>query len=141
MCALSSLTTQPETVEVKEMNVLDALKVVLKTALVNDGLSRGLHECAKALDQKTAKLCCLATDCDNPEYTKLVKALCEEGSVPLIQVDTGKQLGEYCGLCKINEEGEATKVVRCSCAVVTEFGDADSQAYNVLMDYIKTQAK
>jgi small subunit ribosomal protein S12e len=127
-----------EEVEVKEMNVLEALQQVLKNALIHDGLSRGLHECAKALDQKTAKLCCLASDCDNPEYTKLVKALCEEGGVHLLMVDTGKQLGEYCGLCKINEEGEATKVVRCSCAVVTEFGE-ESQAFTVLMDFLKTQ--
>lgn len=94
--------------------------------------------CAKALDQKTAKLCCLASDCDNPEYTKLVKALCEEGGVHLLMVDTGKQLGEYAGLCKINEAGEATKVVRCSCAVVTEFGE-ESQAFAVLMGFLKTQ--
>ena len=42
-------TTEPvvaaaEEVEVKEMGVLDALKEVLKNALVHDGLSRGLHE-------------------------------------------------------------------------------------------------
>mmetsp|Transcript_74013 Transcript_74013/g.149128 ORF Transcript_74013/g.149128 Transcript_74013/m.149128 type:complete len:143 (+) Transcript_74013:69-497(+) len=127
-----------EEIEVKEMGVIDALREVLKNALVADGLSRGLHECAKALDQKQAKLCCLASDCDNPEYTKLVKALCEEGGVHLIMVDTGKQLGEYCGLCKVNAEGEATKVVRCSCAVVTEFG-VESQAFTVLMEYLKTQ--
>ena len=137
-------TTAPaaeETVEVKELNVLDALKIALKTALVYDGLRRGLHECAKALDQKQGLLCCLAKDCDNPEYKELVKALCNEGKVPLVEVETGKQLGEYCGLCKINEEGEATKVVRCSCAVVTKFGEEDSQAYNVLMDYVKSQEK
>jgi small subunit ribosomal protein S12e len=127
-----------EEVEVKEMGVLDALKQVLKTALVHDGLSRGLHECAKALDQKQAKLCCLATDCDNPEYTKLVRALCEEGGVHLLMVDTGKQLGEYAGLCKLNEDGEAVKVVRCSCAVVTEFGE-ESQAHAVLTEFFKNQ--
>mmetsp|Transcript_59374 Transcript_59374/g.134405 ORF Transcript_59374/g.134405 Transcript_59374/m.134405 type:complete len:143 (-) Transcript_59374:272-700(-) len=127
-----------EVVEVKEMNVLDALKQVLKNALVHDGLRRGLHECAKALDMKTAKLCCLAKDCDNPEYTKLVRALCEEGGVHLLEVDTGKQLGEYAGLCKINDEGEATKVVRCSCAVVTEFGE-ETQAFSVLMDFLNNQ--
>merc|ERR1719378_550911 len=82
--------------EIAEMNVLDALKEVLKKALVHDGLCRGLHECAKSLDKHTAKLCCLAKDCDNPEYTKLVRALCEEGGVNLVMVDTGKQLGEWC---------------------------------------------
>ena len=127
-------------VEVQEMSVLDALKDVLKRALIHGGLKRGLREVAKALDSRTAKLCCLAKDCDNPEYTKLVRALCEEGGVNLVMVDTGKQLGEWCGLCKIDEEGEATKVVRCSCAVITEFGE-ESQALNVLLEFLKDQAK
>eukprot|EP00616_Rhizochromulina_sp_CCMP1243_P017456 CAMPEP_0118973482 /NCGR_PEP_ID=MMETSP1173-20130426/10236_1 /TAXON_ID=1034831 /ORGANISM="Rhizochromulina marina cf, Strain CCMP1243" /LENGTH=150 /DNA_ID=CAMNT_0006923149 /DNA_START=51 /DNA_END=503 /DNA_ORIENTATION=+ len=135
-----------EEVEVQEMGVLDALRDVLKNALVHDGLRRGLHECAKALDQQSAcgvpeqvvKLCCLASDCDSKEYTTLVRALCEEGSVHLVTVDTGKQLGEWCGLCKIDENGEATKVVRCSCAVVTDFGE-ESRALSVLMDFIKNQ--
>lgn len=36
-------TASPE-VEVKEISVLDALKEVLKKALIFDGLRRGLHE-------------------------------------------------------------------------------------------------
>ena len=97
-----------------------------------------LTRCAKALDTKAAKLCCLAKDCDNAEYTKLVQALCEEGSVNLIMVETGKALGEMCGLCKIDENGEATKVVRCSCAVVTDFGE-EGRALDVLLEYLKNQ--
>lgn len=34
----------PEVTEVKEISVLDALKEVLKKALIFDGLRRGLHE-------------------------------------------------------------------------------------------------
>merc|ERR1712146_215330 len=121
-----------------ELGVLDALKEGLKKALVHDGLRRGLHECAKTLDTKTAKLCCLAKDCDNAEYTKLVQALCEEGSINLVMVDTKKQLGEWCGLCKIDENGEATKAVGCSCAVITDFGD-EGRALDVLLEYLKNQ--
>jgi hypothetical protein len=48
---------QPEEVEVSAdasksgMTVEDALRDVLKRALVHDGLARGLRECAKALDR------------------------------------------------------------------------------------------
>ena len=126
-------------VEVAEMSVLDALRDVLKRALIHGGLKRGLREVAKALDSRTAKLCCLAKDCDNAEYSNLVRALCDEGGVSLVMVDEGKQLGEWAGLCKINEEGEATSVVRCSAACVTEFGE-DTRALSVLLTYLKAQA-
>ncbi|CAM9112392.1 unnamed protein product [Hapterophycus canaliculatus] len=128
-------TSSPE-VEVKEISVLDALKEVLKKALIFDGLRRGLHECAKVLDRGSARLCCLAKDCDNPEYTQLVRALCDEGNVHLIMVDTRQELGQWAGLCKIGAEGEATKIVPCSCAVVTDYGE-QTQALNVLLEHLK----
>mmetsp|Transcript_4032 Transcript_4032/g.5611 ORF Transcript_4032/g.5611 Transcript_4032/m.5611 type:complete len:143 (-) Transcript_4032:88-516(-) len=131
-------TGAAEVVEVEEMSVLDALKDVLKKALIHDGLRRGLHECAKALDRHAARLCCLAKDCDNPEYVSLVKALCEEGGVHLIMVDSRQQLGEMAGLCKLDVDGTVKKTVNCSCAVVTDFGE-DSQALNILLDYLKKQ--
>ncbi|KAH9447975.1 hypothetical protein MJO28_011530 [Puccinia striiformis f. sp. tritici] len=40
-----------------QMSVDDALKKVLKTALVHDGLAQGLRESAKALDKRQAHLC------------------------------------------------------------------------------------
>lgn len=125
-------------VEVHEMSVIDALKEVLKKALIHGGLRRGLREVAKALDSRQAKLCFLSKDCDNAEYSRLVRALCEESGVNLVMVDEGKQLGEWAGLCKIDRDGEATKVVRCSAAAVVEFGE-DTHALAVLLNYLKTQ--
>lgn len=69
-----------------EMNVYTALQEVLKTALVSDGLARGLHECAKALDKRQAHLCVLANNCDEPGYVKLVEALCAEHGINLLRV-------------------------------------------------------
>ncbi len=126
-------------VEVEEMSVLDALKEVLKKALIHDGLRKGLHECAKALDRRSARLCCLAKDCENEEYKKLIRALCSEGEVSLISVDSGKELGAWCGLAKLDSDGQVKKAVRCSCAVITEFGE-ESRALEVLLEYLKNQA-
>lgn len=82
------------------MSVLDALKGVLKIALIHDGLARGLREASKALDRRQAHMCVLNEACEEEAYKKLVVALCGEHKIPLIKVPDGKQLGEWSGLCK-----------------------------------------
>merc|ERR1739836_336874 len=121
-----------------EMSVLDALKEVLQKAMIHGGLKKGLHECAKALDRRSARLCCLAKDCENEEYKKLIRALCAEGDVKVIMVDSGKELGAWCGLAKLNDDGSVKKAVRTSVAVVTDFGE-ETRALSVLLDYLKKQ--
>jgi len=118
------------------LDVLTALKEVLKKALIHDGLARGLHECAKALDKRQAHLCVLAANVTEPAYTKLVEALCAEHDINLIMVPEAKQLGEWAGLCKIDKQGKPRKVVGCSCVVVKDFGPK-SEALNFLLDHLK----
>lgn len=62
------------------------------------------------LPQGEAQLCILAEDCNQPDYKKLIEALCAEQSVNLISVPEQQTLGQWAGLCKIDSEGEARKV-------------------------------
>merc|ERR1711973_541430 len=68
----------------------------------------------------------------------LKEALSMEHEIPLITVDDGQKLGEWAGLCKIDKEGEARKIVRCSCVVIKDWGKP-SQAQEFLEDHIKKQ--
>ena len=82
------------------MSTLEALKGVLKLALIHDGLARGLREASKALDRRQAHMCVLNEGCEEEAYKKLVVALCGEHNIPLIKVPDGKMLGEWAGLCE-----------------------------------------
>ncbi|XP_040612555.1 40S ribosomal protein S12-like [Mesocricetus auratus] len=112
------------------MDINTALQEVLKTALIHDGLARGICEAAKALDKRQAYFCVLASNCDEPMYVKLVEALSAEHLINLIKVDD-KKLGEWVGLCKIDRERKPRKVVGCSCVVVKDYGK-ESQAKDVI---------
>ena len=120
------------------MDINTAIQEVLKAALIHDGLARGLHESAKALDKRQALLCVLADNCDEPMYKKLVQALCQEHQIPLIKVDNNQKLGEWAGLCKLDAEGKARKVVRCSSVVVRDWGK-EGPAHDVIKEYMKSQ--
>ena len=78
----------------------------------------------------------LAEDCNQPDYKKLIEALCAEHNVSLISVPENKGLGEMAGLARIDAEGNARKVVGCSCAVITDYGE-ESEGLAILQEYLK----
>ncbi|KAB2027743.1 hypothetical protein ERO13_D05G053200v2 [Gossypium hirsutum] len=105
------------------IDINTALPLVVRKSQAHGGLARGLHEAAKAIEKHNAHLCVLADDCDQPDYVKLVKALCADHNVKVLRAPSAKALGEWAGLCKIDSEGKARKVVGCSCVVVKDYGE------------------
>ncbi|MBA0852965.1 hypothetical protein Goshw_011917 [Gossypium schwendimanii] len=105
------------------MDINTALPLVIRKSKAHSGLARGLHEAAKAIEKHNAHLCVIADGCDQPDYVKLVKALCADHNVKMLRAPSAKALGEWAGLCKIDSEGKARKVVGCSCVVVKDYGE------------------
>ena len=173
-----------EEVSNEPMDLMGAVQMVLKKALAEDGLHRGLREACKvrirrstvpyrpvsgvaahipstaeslgfivhptltipppfpspsiqAIESRKALLCVMAQDCDQADYTKLIQALCNEVNVHLIRVPEAVKLGEWAGLCKLDAEGTARKVVKCSCVVVSDFGD-ESEGLTILQEFLKS---
>ena len=96
----------------------------------------------RALDRHAGRLCFLAKDCNSAEYTTLVQALAAESGINVISVPTGKELAAWCGLAKLTAEGEVRKVPKCSCAVITDFGETSDALLAVQkhVDMLKGQA-
>lgn len=55
-----------------------------------------------------------------------------------VTIENNKTLGELAGLYKLNAEGEAIRVVGCSAALVTDFGE-DTEALKVLKSNIASR--
>lgn len=96
--AAAAETPAPAPALGEPMDIMTALQIVLRKSLAHGGLARGLHEGAKVIEKCTAKLCVLAEDCDQPDYVKLVKALCEDNHIDLVTVPNAKTLGEWAGV-------------------------------------------
>lgn len=86
LCRDDVAAAAPVAVSTGPMDLNVAIQEVLKTALIHDGLARGLHECTKALDKRQAHLCVLANNCDEQNYVRLIEALCAEHGINLIKV-------------------------------------------------------
>ena len=100
------------------------------------GIVKGLNQVGKSLDTKQAYLCILATDCDDPKYKKTITALAKQNKIPLIEVESRQELGEWLGQCKYDKAGVARKVRGASSAAIKEYGE-QSEALTFLEHYIK----
>jgi len=114
--------------------------VVLKKAAHFDGLAKGLREVCRAIVKKQLFFVVLADDCTESKYKDLVKALCAENKVSIIDVPEQKTLGEWVGLCKYDKQNKIRKKLRCTSVAVRDFG-VESEELNFVLNYIKETQK
>lgn len=93
---------EPAAIIPEDMDLLTALELTLRKARAHGGVVRGLHESAKLIEKRVAQLCVLAEDCNQPDYVKLVKALCADHNINLLTVPSAKTLGEWAGVSSLD---------------------------------------
>lgn len=120
-----------------ELDISTAVRGVIKRARKVDGVVKGARECVKTIDRGEARLCILASDCEEEQLKKLVRALCKSNNVNLVEVDSRQDLGEWTGLeRKVAPNGDLKKQVACSVAVIKNFGQESSEL-DFLMESFK----
>jgi small subunit ribosomal protein S12e len=125
-----------DNVDVQPNDVEDALRIVLRKSLEANGLVRGLSEVARALDRRTAHLCILAEDCEDPQYKKLIEALCRQNNIDIITVKQRSELATWAGLAKVSRDGSVKKVFKCSSVAICDFGER-TKALDLLLEKLK----
>ena len=118
-----------------------ALREVLKSAYIENGVALGLSQTIKALDNDQILFqplfCILAENCDNAVYKNLIQALCHKRQIPILIAPDWMQLGKYAGLCKLDAKGKM-RVVKCSSIVVCDWGK-EGPAHDFIREHFKQQ--
>jgi len=70
----------------EELEINSAIQHVLKEAMFQDGVIKGLNEVCKVIDRNQAQLCILAEDCSEDLYKRLVRTLCQANNVPILEI-------------------------------------------------------
>ncbi|ETW51494.1 hypothetical protein PFMALIP_00470 [Plasmodium falciparum MaliPS096_E11] len=74
-----------------------------------------------------------------PAYKKLITTLCAEKNIPLFMVQNdSKDLGHWAGLFKLDNEGNARKIIGASSVAVVDFGE-DSAEKDFLLSQNQTK--
>eukprot|EP00918_Siedleckia_nematoides_P037369 GHVU01081013.1.p1 GENE.GHVU01081013.1~~GHVU01081013.1.p1 ORF type:complete len:147 (+),score=44.08 GHVU01081013.1:330-770(+) len=136
--ALEVVQEEEEDTKVEDLD--NAVRVVLKKALANGSLVRGIHETAKALEAKKVQVCFLSSEVDDANYTKLIQALCKANQVPCLEAPERKKLGQWAGLCRVDEDGKPRKTVAASVVAVTDYGEPN-EGLSFLENHLKTLAE
>lgn len=86
---------------------------VIQSTVSTRNAVMGLKESVRAVAQGNSEVLFLAGDVSEAAYKQLVEAICRENKTPLINVDSKEILGQWCGLAKLDEEGEVVKARSC----------------------------
>ena len=130
-----------------EQELIPNLQKVLVSADINNNLVRGLRQSCQAIEtnfsmtgDQRAALCVLAKDVDDQDYQKLIRALSKDRNVPLLEVDSKTDLGQWSGLCKYDQTETARKIRPCGVLVITVYPADQQAAVEIIQQHLESQS-
>eukprot|EP01057_Protomagalhaensia_wolfi_P001249 Protomagalhaensia_wolfi_Nauph_80__1248@NODE_1736_length_1371_cov_205_636637_g1351_i0_p2_GENE_NODE_1736_length_1371_cov_205_636637_g1351_i0NODE_1736_length_1371_cov_205_636637_g1351_i0_p2_ORF_typecomplete_len152_score43_03Ribosomal_L7Ae/PF01248_26/2_4e13RNase_P_pop3/PF08228_11/0_014_NODE_1736_length_1371_cov_205_636637_g1351_i08021257 len=138
--AVEGQTMVMDIMEEPVTNLEDAIEKALKVASIDSGVKIGCSQVMRAMEAERAHCVFLATNIEEESIVRAVTLLAKAKKVPVIQVPDSKELGRWAGLCKIDREGQARKIVPASCVAITNYSMA-SPAFEYLQKHIESLKK
>ena len=80
--------------EITQEKAYESIELAKKTGKIK----KGTNEVTKAVERGVAKLVAVAKDISPQEIIMHLKPLCEEKSIPFVEVDSKEELGAAAGL-------------------------------------------
>lgn len=102
------------------------MQAVIQSALITRSAKLGLKEVARMVAQGQAAACVLATDVSEKEYKSVIQGLCRETKTPLLEVDSKETLGLWCGLSKVDDEGEVVRARSCGVMAIRNIPNTEA---------------
>ena len=99
---------------------------VINSSVNSRTAKKGLKEAARTIAQGHAEVVFLATDVNEKEFINLIENLCKEQKTALINVDSKEILGQWCGLSKIDDEGEVVRARACGVVAIKKIPSTEA---------------
>lgn len=98
--------------------IVDKVLEAIEVAKATGKIKKGTNEVTKAIEKGTAKLVAVAKDVSPPEIVMHIPMLCEEKTIPCIEIPTKEELGASAGIdvptvsVAIVVEGESKELLK-----------------------------
>ena len=115
----------------------NAIELLLKDAIKTGDIRIGANEVIKAIESKRAHYVFLAADNKEENINNVVRLLAKKNEIEVIDVPQAMQLGEWCGLCKLDINGQPRNIRSTSCAAILSIKKT-TQALTFLKEHIKS---
>lgn len=133
----SGAKSEEEIDEAKISKAKDALRKLIESQKLSDGIVEGTAEVMRCVEEKNILMCVLAADAE-PKFKKSFMAKAKACNAQFIEVGSRDELGTWLGHCKFDRHKRPVKITPVPLFALKDYG-AEFDSYSVLKGFMKDQ--